>query len=401
MCSDTIKYKRILGLLIFLAGCGLGWYAYNYWGADPGQSAQPDGLVPANPVNPGEAAVFSPPLPGHMGKLVNLLQRNEFEAVLQRYESLQGQASDATVADARTKILSHASRLIDDRRFSLAEQLLELFLVAAYRDVEARMLLAAAYHGQQDLHAAIDQLYEARGHAYRPAMRARIAVRIRSTVAELTRLLKRNDDQYALLALYQRLIALEPDHAPWFMELAAAQLALDDKQAARRSLLLVAQDPDVGEQAQAMLAELGIALAVMQDVEPGDPATGAAGIPLQRSGNHFIVDAKPARGRSIRLLIDTGASLTIFTPDVLEQRGIRYRDTGRTADFNTANGTVRAPVYTLDALSVGDWQVRQLEIGVLDLAGMSGVDGLLGMNFLNHFRFFIDQNEALLRLSAN
>ena len=33
--------------------------------------------------------------------------------------------------------------------------------------------------------------------------------------------------------------------------------------------------------------------------------------------------------------------------------------------------------------------------------GDSNIDGLLGMNFLRHFQFFIDQNEALLRLSIN
>ncbi len=86
---------------------------------------------------------------------------------------------------------------------------------------------------------------------------------------------------------------------------------------------------------------------------------------------------------------------------MLEQRGIRYQDTGRTGVFNTANGLVRAPVYKLDALLVGDWQVSQLEIGVLDLGGSPAIDGLLGMNFLRHFQFFIDQNEALLRLSIN
>ena len=117
--------------------------------------------------------------------------------------------------------------------------------------------------------------------------------------------------------------------------------------------------------------------------------------------NHFIVDARPASGRSIRLLIDTGASLTILTPDVLEQHGIGYQNTGRSGVFNTANGPVRAPIYKLDSLSVGDWQVNQLEIGVLDLSGGSNIDGLLGMNFLRHFQFFIDQNEALLRLSIN
>jgi len=86
---------------------------------------------------------------------------------------------------------------------------------------------------------------------------------------------------------------------------------------------------------------------------------------------------------------------------VLAQRGIRYRDTGRSGVFNTANGRVRAPVYVLESLSVGDWKVSNLEIGVLDLSGGSAIDGLLGMNFLKHFQFFIDQNEALLRLSGN
>jgi len=394
--------KLTVGLLILMAGWALGWYSYNHWGTDPNQSAQ--SVVPAasNPVNLEETAtVFIQTAPGHGDNIVSLLQRNEFEAVLERYELLQLQAGEAAVADARAQILSHARRLIEDRRFSVAEELLQRFLVAAYRDVEARILLAAAYRGQEEFFAAIDQLYEARGYAYRPAMLARITARIRSMVAELRQSLKHNDDQSALLALYQHLIQMEPDHAPWFMGLATTQLALDDKEAARRSLLLVSQDPDVGAQAQMMLSELSIALVGVQDTDPWDSATELVGIPLHRSGNHFIVDARPADAQRIRLLIDTGASMTIFTPGVLDQRGIRYQDTGRTGVFTTANGPVRAPVYRLDSLSVGDWYVNHLEVGVLDLGSSPGVDGLLGMNFLKHFQFFINQNEALLHLSAN
>jgi clan AA aspartic protease (TIGR02281 family) len=125
------------------------------------------------------------------------------------------------------------------------------------------------------------------------------------------------------------------------------------------------------------------------------------GIPLHRSGNHFIVDAQPAHGADLRLLIDTGASLTMLTPGALERRGMRYKDTGRTGVFNTANGQVRAPIVKLDTLVVGDWQVTQLEVGVLELGGRSDIDGLLGMNFLRHFQFFIDQNEGVLRLTGN
>ena len=390
------------GLLVFLAGWGLGWYAHMH--RDTGQSPSvPSGLPGiSTSAQPDTATAGSASLqPGPVDDMATLLQRNDFNAVMDRYELLQRQASDTAVANARAQILVHTRQLIEGRRFSLAEQLLQRFLVTAYRDVEARILLAAAYHGQDDIHTAINQLYEARGYAYRPAMLQRITSRIRSMVAELTRQLKQNDDKNALLALYQQLIQLEPDHAPYFMGLAAMQLALDDKEAARRSLLLVSQDLDVGAQAQAMLSELSIALAERQDTDEWDAAAAVVGIPLHRSGNHFIVDARPARGHSIRLLIDTGASLTIFTPEVLEQRGIRYQDTGRRSVFNTANGQVEAQVYKLDSLAVGDWQVNQLEIGVLDLGSQLGVDGLLGMNFLNHFQFFIDQNEALLRLSVN
>jgi clan AA aspartic protease (TIGR02281 family) len=391
----------IIGLLIFLAGWGLGWYSLHQRAVDTEPSVRPFIRPPSRPASPEDKAVGTPAQPGYADDITLLLQRNDYEAVLERYESLQRQADDAVAADARTRILEHASQLIAGRRFTQAEQLLQQFLVTAHRDVEARVLLAEAYRGQDDFLAAIEQLYEARGYAFRPDRLQHITAQIRSMVAELAQLLKRNDDQYALLALYQRLIQMEPDHAFWFVGLATTQLALDDREAARRSLLLVAQDPDVGAQAQAMLSELSVAFDGMQGEGSWDAATGVTGIPLQRSGHHFIVDATPADGRDIQLLVDTGASLTILTPEVLEQRGIRYEDTGKTGVFNTANGPVEAPIYTLDSLTVGDWYVNQLDVGVMELGIGSGVDGLLGMNFLNHFQFFIDQNESLLRLSGN
>ena len=388
--------KSALGLLILLAGWGLGWYSHVLWGPHlrwPGQSGTPD---PSG--TPGAEQAVAPlrASPGKGGGVEALLQRNDFEAAVEHFESLQARADEATVADARARILSYAHRLVAEGHAGPAEQLLQRFLVAAYHDVEARTLLAEAYHGLGNSMAAIDQLYEARGYAYRPDTMQDISGRIRALVAGLAQALQGNDDQEALLALYQHLTQLEPDHAPWFVALAEAQLMMGEMEAAQRSLLLVAQDPDVGAQAQAKLTELDLALAELQDA-----AAEVVGIPLHRSGNHFIVDATPASGRSIRLLIDTGASLTILTPEVLEQHGIAYQDTGRIGVFNTANGPVRAPVYTLDFLAVGGWQVHHLEIGVLELGSRSGVDGLLGMNFLNHFQFFIDQNEALLRLSAN
>lgn len=394
--------KLTVGLLIFMAGWGLSWFTYNYPDKNQPHSAQPVINTPAKSVNPERSTSnLSSTENVHVDDINSLLQRDEFEAVVTRYESFQFQLDDMAAADARNKILSHASQLIAESRFSLAEQLLQRFLIATFRDAEARMLLARVYLGELNVDAAIDQLFEARGHAYRPVMLQRISSHIRSTVAERVASLKSNNDQKALLALHQQLTQLEPDYAPWFIELAASQLALEDKDAARRSLQLVLQDPDVGAQAQAMLAELTIAVAEIDDTRPRVSAAGVDGIALHRRGNHFIVDASPARNRNIQLLIDTGASLTMLNSDVFQHLDIQYTDTGRTEVFNTANGQVRAPIYILDSLGVGDRQVNQLEVGVLSGLGDTNIDGLLGMNFLRHFQFFIDQDKALLRLAVN
>jgi len=375
--------------------------SYHYLESDFLQPDYP--LFPAM-VKPGiqqQQNAVAARVPASKDGLADLLQSNEYETAVERYESLQAGENDAIANDARLQILAHARQLIDEKRFSLAERLLFRFLVAAYRDVEARMLLAEACLGADDSAAAIDQYYEARAYAYRPLMLQRINNHIRSIVAEQARSLEAAGDNNALLALYQHLAQIEPDYAPWFIGLAAAQLALDDREAARGSLLLVAQDADVGAKAQAMLSELSVAIAEVDNTKKPEAVQQVVGIPLYRRGNHFTVDARQGRGHNMRLLIDTGSSMTILTPGAFEQTGLHYQDSGRSAVFNTANGPVRAPVYTLEFLAVGEWQVNQLDIGVLELSGSSNIDGLLGMNFLRHFQFFIDQNEALLRLSVN
>ena len=83
-------HKFSAGFLILMAGWGLGWYAHTHWSADPIQSAQPDISAPSKPVNADESAAdFTPAAPGHVDDIVSLLQRNEFEAAVERYESMQ------------------------------------------------------------------------------------------------------------------------------------------------------------------------------------------------------------------------------------------------------------------------------------------------------------------------
>jgi len=395
-------HKLTTVLLVLAVGLVLGWYAHDRWNTGSVQLVAPETPSVSPTINSAPPATVSEPVTaGSADSVTQLLQRRAWSEAVARYESFLGLTDAAGMQQARAAILLHAQGLVKAREFTAAAQLLQRFLVASYRDTDARLLLAEVYYGQQDYPAAIGQLYEARGVAWRPEVLARITRRIRSVVNEQAVLYKNNEDIRGLLALFQDLTQLEPDHAAWFVELAIAQLALDDRDAAQRSLELVMHDPDVGQQAQAMLMSLQQTAAPVHDADSVALATEVADIPLTRRGQHFLVDATPDDGGSLQLLIDTGASMTIVTPAALQRQGVRYRDTGRSRVFNTANGPVRASIYILESLSVGDWYVKQLEIGVLDLGGQTGMDGLLGMNFLKHFRFFIDQNESMLRLSLN
>jgi clan AA aspartic protease (TIGR02281 family) len=395
-------YKPLTLLLFLTAGLVLGWTAHERWGARPVQQTE-SGFPTVISLQDSEQPVTAPGQDSvePVDSVARLLQDGAYAAAVERYESLQALADEVGMQQSREAILSYVQQRIQAQDFAAATQLLQGFLLASYRDADARLLLAEVYYGQQDYQAAIEQLYKARGDAFRPEMLTRITRRIRLVVNAQAEQFRKSEDTGALLDLFQNLTQQEPDYAAYFVELAIAQLALDEREAARRSLELVMYDAGVGEQAQAMLLTLQQAATVMPDPNSSAVATEVAGIPLTRRGQHFLVDVHPGDDGRLRLLIDTGASMTIVTPAALQQQGVAYRDTGRTRVFNTANGPVRASIYVIDTLSVGDWYIRDLEIGVLELGGQADMDGLLGMNFLSHFRFFIDQNESLLRLSLN
>lgn len=394
---------KLISILIPLAtGLISGWFAHALYNSEPVQQNASTTFSPPHTGQTATGTITLTNISNHPTDLLDsitlLLQRNAYVEVIERYESLQASTDHSLIQQARTKILEHAQQQLKALNFIAAMQLLQNFLLASYRDSDARMLLAEAYLGQKDYLAAIEQLYELRGIAFRPEMLARIKQRIQQVVYKQAELYRKNGDNTGLLVLFQNLTQKEPDHASWFIELAIAQLALDDTEAAQYSLALVLSDPYVGEQAQVMLAKLQPKTSTDLSADTMSQTTDITGIPLSRMGQSFLVEASSGNNNNLQLLIDTGASITIVTPEVLQQQGIHYEDTGNTRVFNTANGAVRAPVYMLDSLTVGDWRVEQVEVGVLELKGM---DGLLGMNFLKHFRFFIDQHASMLRLSLN
>jgi aspartyl protease family protein len=94
-------------------------------------------------------------------------------------------------------------------------------------------------------------------------------------------------------------------------------------------------------------------------------------------------------------LLDTGSTLCVLSRDVA--RRLALPPTGNTVTVQTANGNVRSPVLRLADVDVGGTRVGDVEAVVHDKLP-DGIDGMVGLSFLNRFSYSIDPRRRTLRL---
>ena len=141
------------------------------------------------------------------------------------------------------------------------------------------------------------------------------------------------------------------------------------------------------------LVLLAVALAVAS--ARGDWMRVRAPIPLRGDGTSWMVHAT-VNGRTQGLfLVDTGASYCVIAPAFARELGVP--PTGSFATVQTANGSVRAPVVRLRVLELAGTRAHDVQAIVHDAVGPS-LDGVIGLNFLNRYRYSIDPERRELEL---
>lgn len=112
----------------------------------------------------------------------------------------------------------------------------------------------------------------------------------------------------------------------------------------------------------------------------GEVTDGLCEVVLTRQGDSgiFVVDAL-VQGHEARLIVDTGASLTVLARDFVEAAGLHLEEEG-SLTARTAGGARTFRTATVSALEVGGRSVEELRIAICDECGMPGSDGLLGLD---------------------
>lgn len=94
---------------------------------------------------------------------------------------------------------------------------------------------------------------------------------------------------------------------------------------------------------------------------------------------HFQTEAD-VNGRSIDVMVDTGASMVALTWEDAERAGIFVRDADFKGTASTANGKARYAPVVIDRIAIGDVIVRNVHGAVMERGKLTTT--LLGMSFL-------------------
>lgn len=208
--------------------------------------------------------------------------------------------------------------------------------------------------------------------------------------------LEHQGDNLGILGLAQQLHDQHPGFSRFQLDLARAHLRLGQTAEAQRLLQYLVYDPELGAIASQILDQNTV-IEEETEIEPTNRTPDVV-VPLIRMGDslliNIIIDSRP-----LRLLLDTGASITALSLEAIQRLGLN--PTGRYIQLSTANGLRTAQLYSADYVNIGGLMKRKLIVAEIDMSNSSGIQGLLGTDLLNkidpRYSYIIDnQKNALI-----
>ncbi len=122
-------------------------------------------------------------------------------------------------------------------------------------------------------------------------------------------------------------------------------------------------------------------------------------VPIEGSGRVIIVEATINQRVTGRFLLDTGASYCVISKDTANSANLSGRKDGRKVRMTTASGAqMEATVGQARRVEIGDAVARDVEVAVVDGNPFPGFQGLIGLSFLQRFKYSVDSRSGVLLL---
>jgi predicted aspartyl protease len=116
---------------------------------------------------------------------------------------------------------------------------------------------------------------------------------------------------------------------------------------------------------------------------------------LDRRAPLIVVPAKVNGVGRLRLVLDTGATHSVVTPQLVERLGLVVHGS---ATAMAAGGTMNLAIVRIDSLEVAGAVVRRLTVAVVNVDHVAKltrkIDGVVGNDFLRRFKVTIDYRKS-------
>ncbi|RXJ77124.1 retropepsin-like aspartic protease, partial [Arcobacter sp. F2176] len=257
------------------------------------------------------------------------------------------------------------------------------YLTYDYGNSKALYYLAQIYFNENEYFKAIKLLYSLKESAIEEDLQNKINKKIIKYTTEYLRLLNERKDLQTINTLLKYLIIQEPDSIKYKYLL--AQYYFDNK-TYRKSKELFEQIINNETYKNSTIEYLNKIESILKLQNKFTHK-----INLQKQKNHFFIDAF-VDNKKLKLMIDTGATYTLIN----ESNYSNYEKT-KPIILNTANGQKEAYVAKVKEFRIDNIKIENFDITVSNFED-NDFDGLLGMNFLRQFDFYIDQEASILYL---
>jgi len=314
----------------------------------------------------------------------------------------QAQQSEQAAGQLKSILLDRLKILSKNRSNNDFSELIDNYLAVYYDDIDVLVLLADFNQANGSYLEAVDVYLLAKTYAYTDVEQQKLLARFDNFIKEVDSFYTNQKNWPSLINLYAHISNSGLLTSTYQYRQALAYLRSGDEYFAVEQFQQLLNDSLVGESAAIALSKLSdntnnVAAPVIAD----SAWEGSETIALEKRGNQYLVNLTVNRQDGVKLLIDTGASITTLSRssfDSLTTNGDVEEIDRRV--FRTAGGVVMGTVYSVPELSLGPYLIRNTQIAVIDFDVSRGFDGLLGMNVLGQFRFQIDQENANLLLSS-
>ncbi|PZN75949.1 MAG: TIGR02281 family clan AA aspartic protease [Candidatus Methylumidiphilus alinenensis] len=143
-----------------------------------------------------------------------------------------------------------------------------------------------------------------------------------------------------------------------------------------------------------------VAITSLKDVAPKPKSSGT--VKTQRMGAHHQITATLSGPNNIdvvaSLLVDTGATTLVLPESMIRQLGFSQQNL-QNGISQTAAGTIPVKTGVLKSVRIGDVSAENVPVSFINDQKLNGAR-LLGMSFLNRFRFSLDDENSELQLMA-